>query len=263
METLFVVALLVVLLLYLASQRTSKPRNAGGRSSVSREQRILDENLPWLRERWQAAQEIDEGDTSIFPKWYFDDATEAQLRRIEETGLTISGGTPTKGQASDIIGLFEPVEEEHAEMLKFFGISVGGMNQSKARHQVALLQRDPANVERWETRPASQIEREFYRFVGLKAPKGLTHKQAEKDSYDSPEGVPEEKIEEWQVYSDVWDSLCDADTRADYGIKKPSLALFRDAWTQLRAEGVSTGDLEDLDALVDRLLELKPELNRE
>lgn len=258
-----VLLLVVVGIANLGSKGGSRSSGSGpsSRTSVSKAQRILDENMPWLRERWEAANEQPEDEPGLVPRWFFDDATERQLQRIEDDGLKITGGTPSKGQASDIIGLFEPPDEQNLEVLKFFKIPRAGMNQSRARHEVARLLADSSNVEAWKNRPASQTQREMYRFMGWKVPKGLTQKEAQAREHELDDS---EKLDEWHAFSSLWDELCDPEMREDYEIKKPSLALFREAWSTLRDQGASYDDLEgDPQLIVDELLKLKPDLERE
>lgn len=70
----------------------------------TKEEQILEENMVWLREKWELAnKEREAGEIKTVPNWFFDDVTERQLRKLEEIGGTIKGGRPTKGQASDMI----------------------------------------------------------------------------------------------------------------------------------------------------------------
>jgi hypothetical protein len=70
--------------------------------------------------------------------------------------------------------------------------------------------------------------------------------------------------DEWDSYRSILDQLSDKDTREDYGIKKSSLATVRTTIDELRQSGVSLSDLEgDLDLVTQKLIELKPELERQ
>ncbi len=226
MEIIIVGAFLVVVIVVLLAVRSQvEPRDRRSGEVAARRlqqrrltstdppgQRILNENITWLRERWDAAYSEESDGSSIFPEWFYDEVTDRQLRRINEMGLTISGGKPSKGQASDIIGLFEPVDDTDAEKLRFFNIGRTGMNQSRARHEVARLFADPANVESWENRPATPWQREFFRFMGWKVPKGLSHKEAQARE---AEAEKDDLFDEWVAFSNLWDELCDQDMRED------------------------------------------------
>lgn len=111
---------------------------AGSLSKQDR-QKIIDANVGWLTERWAAA---DKGSIEV-PSWFNDPPTDRQLDRFRRDGLrveAIGGAALTKGKASDIIGIFEPADEFDAEVLKRHGVSLRGMNQSRARHEVALIE---------------------------------------------------------------------------------------------------------------------------
>jgi hypothetical protein len=69
--------------------------------------------------------------------------------------------------------------------------------------------------------------------------------------------------DEWDSYRSILDELSDKETCEDYCIKKPSLAAVRTAIDKLRQSGLSLSDLEDdLEIVTQKLIELKPELER-
>lgn len=61
-----IVLLVIIGIADLGSSKGAKPPiSTPGRSSTSTEQRILDDNLPWLQERWKAAYEQPEGEPGL------------------------------------------------------------------------------------------------------------------------------------------------------------------------------------------------------
>ena len=50
-------------------------------------------------------------------------------------------------------------------------------------------------------RPASAIQKEFYRFIGEKPPAGLTHEQADAKMRGSLETMTEAQQDEWSAVS--------------------------------------------------------------
>jgi len=264
-----IIGLLVIAVAFFIYVNINKPNSASNKKSSkqSKEEKILNENYEWMNERWnQAKKEKASGEPSSFPAWFFDDVTDSQLEVIERIGLTLSGGKPTKGEASDIIGLFEPIEERNEEILKFFKVPFNNMNQSKGRHEVDKLFRNTENLEKWNNRPASAMQKECYKFFGLKISKGLKHNDAQKyisDYLDELSEKDELKIDEWEAYQDIYEEINDPDFREDYEIKKISLSLYRNIINKLKDEGKSTLDLaDDLDAVVDKLIEEKPEIQK-
>ena len=245
------------------SRATTTHRGAHG---MTEEEKTVEQNRQWLAERWaRADEERASGDLISAPNWFFDDVTEAQLRRLEETGVEITKGRPTKGQASDLIGLFEPVEPECEEILRFFKVSRRGMNQSRARHEVGRLLADPESRNTWANRPATAMELEFYRFIGEKPPKGVTHMEAASFQSKHVDALPDDHrlLDEWESYESIWDELSDRDLREDYEIKSVSLSLFRKAVGELRQEGKTLSELAaNIDVVVDRIVELKPDIRK-
>ena len=226
----------------------------------------IEKDLDWLREKWHLADAHREaGDTSLFRSWYFDDATERQKRRLEELSIEAGKGI-TKGQASDLIGLFEFAEESDLEVLRFFKRSVKNMSETRARYEVAELLSDPENAEAWKNRPPTPLQKEFCKFFGLKLEKGATAPDVDKLIADHEEKLLEEedpRLDEWEALSDILDELSDKDMRDDYEIKKPSMTLIKKALEELSKEGTTYQDAaDDVQLVVDKLIELKPDLER-
>lgn len=256
-----------IILFFLLRGGSRKKPSATKSASISEEERILNNNLPWLEERWALAQkEQDAGEVKSMPQWFFDEATERQMKKIQEMGLKISGGHPTKGQVSDIIGLFEPPEDNNIEILKFFKTSLKGMNQSKARHEVSKLLQDPEKMDRWRNRPASSMQKEFYRFFGIKVPQGLTHEMASKFINEYREKLGEEgetRINEWAAFEDIYEEINDPDFRDDHGLKSISISLYRSAIDELKSEGKTLTELaDDPEIVIEKIIEIKPEIQK-
>ncbi len=220
-----------------------------------------------LKAKWTAAEEDrDAGKPSSVPSWFFDPPTERQLERLSRDGLAVRGEGLTKGAASDLIGLSEPVEDGDAEVLRFFKVPLKDMNQTLARYEVARLIADPANMSAWEGRPADAMQKECLRFYGVAVPRGLTVTAAaalitEKEADLEAQGS--KLAEEWSSFERLVDELSDRETCEDYGIKKPTLAMIRAAVEELRKGGKSLDELETEPELVtDKIIEMRPEMER-
>lgn len=262
----YVIGVVVIaIVLYFLSRSSDAPRPKE-RPTVDKS-RSADDESQWLRERWKLADAHQKsGREDIFPKWYFDEATERQKNRLDDLGIK-TGKPITKGQASDLIGIHEPADEQALAILRFFKKSTKGMNQTRARHEVAQILSDPDNVKAWESRPPTKEQKEFCKFFGLKMGKGLTAPDAEKLIAEHESKLAEDedpRLDEWEAFSEIMDELSDSEMRADYEIKKPSVSLIKSALDELRQEGKSYREVADeIDLIVDKLLELKPELERE
>lgn len=268
MEFVLIVVVVVVVLMFIGALGGSSSRSgASGRSSGSAarssnpKQRVLEANDAWLRERWAAA-EADQtaGNTQRFPAWYFDEATDRQRNRLTEDGIRLTSGA-SKGQHSDVIGLFVEPEPEELEMLKFFGIVLKGplRNQTRARHEIAIVQADPEKQRAWLTRPADALQREFYRFIGAKPPAGLTFEQAEAKMGDAQATLTEAQRDEWSMLENLVEEFEDRELRSDLEIRKPSPADIRAAMQALKSEGM---EADDPYTIAEKLLVIKPALKR-
>lgn len=262
----YIVGIAVIALVVYFLRRPSDEPNPRAQPSVDRSRKEDDESQ-WLRERWKLAKEHKiAGKEDVFPKWYFDDVTERQKTRLDDLGIK-AGKTISKGQASDLIGMHEPADENALAILRFFKRSTKGMNQTKARHEVAQILSDPDNVKAWESRPPTKEQKEFCKFFGLMMEKGLTASDAEKLITEHESKLAEEedpRLDEWGAFSEIMEELSDSEMRADYEIKKPSVSLIKSALDDLGQQGKSYRDVADeIDILVEKLVELKPELQRE
>jgi hypothetical protein len=245
-----------------SSTRSSSTRSESpSRSGSTGKQRILEANDEWLRERWRMADaEKAAGNLQHFPNWYFDEATDRQRNKLAEQGVSIARSA-TKGQHSDVIGLFEEPDDEEIEKLRFFGVTLKGslLNQTRARHEVAKVHADPEKQRAWLMRPASALQKEFYRFIGEKPPAGLTFEQAEAKMHNVHESMTEAQQDEWSTLESLIDDFEDREFRNDVEIRKPSIADIRAAMAALKAEGA---EFEDPYEVAEKLLKIKPALAR-
>lgn len=119
--------------------------------------------IDYLKAQWTAAEkERDSGQASTFPKWFFEPMTERQLKRLKSDGTAVSGGTVTKGVASDLIGLREPLEEDDSAILRFFKVPAKGMSQTLGRYETKRLLSNRRKRGRVESTPRrTNAERVF------------------------------------------------------------------------------------------------------
>ena len=227
----------------------------------------FDANKDWLKARWIAIdQRHESGDDSGIPKWYFDEATERQIERIKSEGFELPMPSVSKGQASDIIGLFEPPEESDTEVLKFFKISTKNLNQTMARAEFDRLMADPEKAEAWQKRSADAEQKETLRFYGVPVPRGLTHAAAVKLIDEREDSLREEGSQlpdEWESLSSIISEFADIGTCAAYDIKRPGASVVRAAVDALRKGGKSLKDIDhDIGLVAEKIVEMQPEIKR-
>jgi hypothetical protein len=74
----------------------------------------------------------------------------------------------------------------------------------------------------------------------------------------------DKRLDYWAGFLNLWEQLCDPDVREELDIKKPSLSLARQTFSEwIRQEDLSKDDLDDEAEFVDRLLERKADLRLE
>jgi len=122
------------------------------------------------------------------------------------------------------------------------------------------------NAEALRNRPAGVSQTEFAKFFEVKLPPKCTRATADEVLNALREELRESdpaKLEEWQSYKRIVEEMSDTDTLYTYDLKKPGKKVLQQALDSLRVDGNSYSEIEeDLDLLVDRLMEIKPELER-
>lgn len=264
MSTAIIIILIVVVVYFLLGKSSTKQTTSSARHSQATTPE--NDNLDWLMGMWKKAdQEQQEGRLKSFPKWFFDEATPRQTEKLVSLNVSVGGGKATKGKASDLIGLFNPIDEDDLEVLKFFKVQHKGMNQTKGRYKAKELLNAAENLSQWENRPATQEQKEFYRFFGIKVSTGLSIKDAEKTIKETrAKGGQDEaiKLDEWDAYASIITDLSDKEMlKDDFEIKKPSLALIREAVEALVKKGCPLTDLEAYE-VAEKIQELKPDMAR-
>ncbi|MGE0825444.1 MAG: hypothetical protein AB7P18_25400 [Candidatus Binatia bacterium] len=223
------------------------------------------DSLAWLNERWRSISHQREiGQPTEVPSWFFDNVTERQRKRLEEISPCLNSTPLTRGQAADIIGLFKPTERESDEILRFFKVPLIGMNQSRARYEATALLADPHKRQLWENRIATPMQKECYRHFNLKVPPKLTYSAAAQFLSEHKRTGSDNDWREWEAYQSIYLKLSDPQYRRDYGIKKVTISLYREAIMELKKAGHQLSDLAtDPDIVIDKLLEIRPQLQRD
>ena len=146
-------------------------KKSGVNQNNAARSKVIDDNIDWLRQRWDRIQaEKNSGVLKSVSNWYFDDATAQQLLQIEQLGFNLSNEKISKGQASDIIGLFEPAETKNMTILKNHNVPLNGINQTKARELVLNIRKNMVEsttgiIHITEHLIIKQLEDEFIYFV--------------------------------------------------------------------------------------------------
>lgn len=237
------------------------PQPANPKPSAS--ERVLEDSMEWLSKRWAlATAEEASGQIVRFPAWYFEPATARQLSRVKTHGLYFPAHA-CRGQFSDVIGLFEEPDIEDLDKLKFFGVKLIGKNrnQTRVRYELAQLDADPDSAKRWAERPASSLQKEFFRFAGKKVPTGLAAATADKFIKAELKRLSEERQSAWIDFCHIVEEFNDPEFRELEEIRKPSIVDLRSAFDALVpvAESMTSVDASEVAAY---LLRHKPSLGR-
>lgn len=265
MDLLTVLIILAVLVAVFGSAKgkgRKKSRSSTTRSSTRKPAKRIADREPKpdpysiLYDHWKR---IERKEVAV-PAWYHDPVTEYQLARLKDDGIRLPGRPISKGQASDLISLGETPDPGQFEILKFFKVSGLALKHSSiAAIEIDRLLSDPEKAKKWINRPATPIQKEYYRYFGIPVPKGLTASEAEERIVS--DDLTDEQNDEWFAYSELIEELQDKDFREDYDLKKPSLPVIRQAIKQHLDQGTKL-DALSADDLVDTILSIKPDLEK-
>ena len=226
----------------------SKTRTTTKRPTANQKSQPVPE---WLLSRWSEIQTLHkQGKPNTVSPWYFDEPSEAQLRKLTELGFSVPKKNLTKGQASDLIGLKFPPDDEELAILKFFKIPTKGRSQTQARHTICVLFNSEENVKAWEQRAPTTIQKEAIKFFKIKHETSLTHTSAQAmiDQHIESLDPSDSKLEIWNTLENAMEDFSDKDTRQSLGIKKPTITQVLKAIDALLAEGktLSTINSDDI-----------------
>ena len=118
--------------------------------------------------------------------------------------------------------------------------------------------------EFFKNKPADAGQKLFYKFFELPIPKGLTTEQATKNINEYREKIIAQnpsRHDEYIAYLHILEEFDDKEFRSSYEVKKTSSDVLNEALYQLKQEGNTYADL-DIQDVVDRVIKLKPELER-
>ncbi len=208
---------------------------------------------------YQHWKDVEEGKIAV-PRWYHDPVTEPQLKRLREDNIALPGRPITKGQASELIRLGEPPHHEQEEILQFF--KVKGLpleHEIIAEIEINQLMADPEKALKWVNRPATPMQKEYYRYFGMKIPKQLTATEAQETIYSHE--LTDQQDDEWSAYWCLIEDIQDPDIRECYDLKKPSLPIIREAIQKHQDKGEQLIDISP-DDVIETILKLWPELQK-
>lgn len=111
--------------------------------------------------------------------------------------------------------------------------------------------------------PATAIEKEMIRYLGIKAPQGLTRGMASSLRAKAAQ-VGGSRYVQWEMLAESIEYLHSKDGRDEFDeIKKPSIKAIRDAFEHFLNEGKSPDEIrDDLDDLVEYMIDQNPNLEK-
>lgn len=112
-------------------------------------------------------------------------------------------------------------------------------------------------------KPADASQKEFLRFFGLPVSKGLKTGQAAEIIAEHRAKLDKGQLDEWDAYEEIRNEFDDADFRACSDLKKVSDKVLKEALDALKREGATMRSLAaDMDKVVDKVIALKPDLEK-
>lgn len=205
------------------------------------------ERYEWLDERWGIASDCHErGNLDRFGEWYYHEPTDRQWEALGGKNKKLKHYS--RGQISDLIGLGRRPSESDLEVLRFFKIKgAAKFSETRARHEIDLIFQDENNILAWKERPASPIQKEFYKYVGAPVPKGLTRNEALAFYGETAGSWPDDdpRVEYWDMFESVWEEAQDKEAREDCCIdRKPAIGKLRAAFDMAAKEAEDVGDVD-------------------
>ena len=168
----------------------------------------------------------------------------------------------TRGQAMDLLMLAKAPEDEDRQLLEFFNIKIEASNALVVSQQAAILQMNDQEMQKWNERPATPVQKEAIRYFQGKVPRSISAESAtqvlssiKSELYQTGNA---DKWTSWLLFSDTWLQLQSSEICIQYDIKKPTPIKIREALCSLIAEDIA--EWNDKDVVVQRLVELYPEL---
>ncbi|WP_432472358.1 hypothetical protein [Amphritea sp. HPY] len=218
----------------------------------------------WLREHWLKIDNLGEEAIRLgyIPNWYLDEPSDKQLAHLRRKGVSVDKHL-TKGKASDLIGLLILPTADELEKLRFFKSDNGVETQTQARIILQDLFKDTTNVEKWDNRPASLMDKEFCRFFKIQAPKKISHKDSLKFQKEYISEADDCLVEDWKNYCYMFEDLIEPEFRDSYDLKEVELSVFRKAVKQVgKEEDIDISEM-DIDDVIWTILELRPDLQKD
>ncbi|WP_231882085.1 hypothetical protein [Alteromonas stellipolaris] len=202
---------------------------------------------------------------------------------MTDRGIIVEKGNLYRGQFSDLLGLFDGVSLEDRSVLRFFNKPITGMCQSKANHDVAVILSNVDNLSKWDSRPASQLQKAGLAFLNITHDKGINHAQADalikgfREEFETNEYIESDVISEscnaalyennnllindWNSFEEIYEEVNEPDTRDEHSIKKVTLSIFQKSISRLKSEGNNLQDLKtDIDAVIAKIIEIEPKI---
>jgi len=165
------VAAFAILIAFYYSIRKMDKNGDIKRTKKAESQKIINDNIDLLHKRWKRIEkEYNSGSLKTVSKWYFEDATYDQISLLKEMGVNHSTLKLNKGQASDIIGLFEPSEKKNTAILENQRTLPFRMNKTEAREFIIksrddLVESQYGIIHLTEHLIIKQLEDDFIYFV--------------------------------------------------------------------------------------------------
>jgi len=164
-------AAFVILIAFYYSIRKMDKNGEIKSTKKAESQKIINDNIDLLHKRWKRIEkEYNSGTLKTVSKWYFEDATYDQISLLKEMGINPNTLKLTKGQASDIIGLFEPSEKKNTAILENQRTPPFRMNKTEAREFIIksrddLVESQYGIIHLTEHLIIKQLEDDFIYFV--------------------------------------------------------------------------------------------------
>lgn len=203
-------------------------------------------------------QKIARGEITNPHRQYKHPASEGQIASIERAQISVTPSTLTRGHAADLIGLTTPPASREIEILNVLRFPISQIrNETIAQIKCIELLKNPRNLERWQNRPSTAIQKALLDWFEISYPNDLTYRQA--NSLQFERELTERQEEEWDAIESILSELTQEYFLEDHEIEKPSIAEVIDVLKKRKRKRYKLTDL-DASEIVPDLIESRPSL---
>lgn len=267
LSTLGLLSLLVIGIFLFRRNRQCNERRALeaaelAANSAAKETASFDEK-EMLAARWEMARShIAAGDFDWFDQKFIQPITDKQDACLKKLNASLPKEELLYGEAADLISIATKEEPEYSdlEVLRFFKVKTQGYSKVRANHEAVLFRIDKERMVEFDARPPTDELKLLAIFLGITPSDSMRDMEVMVNTTVSKIAPDSDRHEEVEAYESILSAIYNQETRATYGIKKPSAALVKKTLSEMAMIRSYAQISDDIDLVFAKLVEKKPDL---